>query len=217
LSFEQGIAETVRALRDLESGISELPGTGIPKELRDAAREDLDAAVDILTQEDFFRRRADLSTRRTGIESRVANAVADMQQAQAKRMREAEGELALLSEWSELTAEEQTETLAEIQSPSIQVPPDIAGLKRLVSRQFDIDAIIAETKAKVVKEGKTRRHATPVPSPIPAGGMRDKGQKTISLPARIRTVAELDALIRTLSDLRHEISNNVLDLVVKGD
>ena len=30
LSFDQGIAETVRALRDLENSIGELPGTGVP-------------------------------------------------------------------------------------------------------------------------------------------------------------------------------------------
>jgi hypothetical protein len=219
LSFEQGIANTVGALRDLENGIGELPGTGVPKELREAAREDLDAVVDILAQEDFFKKKADLNTRRTAIEGRVANAVADMRQAQARRISETESELALLSEWTELTAEEQAGALAEIQALSIQVTPDITGLKRLVSRQFDIDATITETKTKVVKEGKARRQ--PPPSSIPPGEhpspKKEKGRRTVTLPTRIGTVVELDALIRTLSDLRHELSSNDFDIVVKGD
>lgn len=53
LGFDQGIAETVKALRDLERGIDELPGTGVPKDLRDAVREDLDTVADMLAQEDF--------------------------------------------------------------------------------------------------------------------------------------------------------------------
>ena len=81
LAFDQGIAETVKKLRELERGIDELPGTGVPKDLRDAAREDLDAVADMLAQEDFFKRKADLSTRRTAIEGRVAGAVAAMRKA----------------------------------------------------------------------------------------------------------------------------------------
>ncbi len=218
LSFDQGIAETVRALRDLENSIGELPGTGVPKELREAAREDLDAVTDILAQEDFFKRKADLNTRRTAIEGRVANAVVDMRQGQAKRLSDAESELSLLSEWTELTAEEQAGALEDIQTLSIEVTPDIAGLKRLVSRQFDIGATISETKENIVKEGKSRRQSPtyPIAPNDPSTGMREKGRKTVPLPARIETVAELDALIRTLSDLRRELSHHDLELVVEG-
>jgi hypothetical protein len=42
IAFDQGFAETIKALRDLELGIDELPGTGIPKDLREGAGEDLD-------------------------------------------------------------------------------------------------------------------------------------------------------------------------------
>ena len=212
LAFDQGIAEIIKALRDLQRGIDELPGTGIPKDLREAAREDLEGVADVLSQEDFFKRKADLSTRRTTIEGRVADGVRAMHAAQADRIQAAEAELSLLSEWAELTTEEQAGTLTEIQALSIDVPADIAGLKRLVSRQFDIEAIIAETKSKVAQEGKARRQ--PPPSPP---GFREKGRKIVSLPARIETVAELDALIRTLSELRRELSDNELDLVVKGE
>ncbi|MBJ6127399.1 BREX system P-loop protein BrxC [Microvirga splendida] len=219
VAFDQGIAETVKALRDLEIGISELPGTGVPKDLREAARDDLEAVADMLGQDDFFKRKADLSTRRTAIEGRVAEAVAAMRTTQADRILAAESELSLLSEWTELTAEEQAGALSEIQALSIEVTHDMAGLKRLVSRQFDIDATIADIKAKVIKEGKTRRQPTtyPVPPTSPPGEMREKGRKTFPLPARIGTVAELDTLVRALSELRHELLNNEFDLVVKGD
>jgi hypothetical protein len=221
VAFDQGIADTVKALRALESGIADLPGTGIPKDLREAAREDLEAVADVLSQEDFFKRKADLSTRRTGIEGHVATAVDDMCKAQADKIRAAETELSLLPEWLDLTAEEQGNTLAEIQGLSIDASRDMAGLKRLIARQFDIGSLIAETKANVVKESRARRGDThppvpPPPTPTPGGGTRAKPRKIIEVPARIESVADLDALIRTLSLLRHELSTTDLDFILKG-
>ena len=209
-AFDQGLGETAKALRDLEQGIGELPATGVPKDLREAARDDLDAVADMLTQDDFFKRKADLSTRRTAIEGRVAEAVSAMRAAQTERINAAEGELSLLPEWTEITAEEQTNALTEIQSMSIEVPSDIAGFKRLISRQFDIEATIAEIKSRVVKEGKARRQPPnfPIPPGQPPSAGEREGRKIVHLPARIGTVAELDALIRTLSDLRRELSDH---------
>ncbi|TGQ70838.1 BREX system P-loop protein BrxC [Mesorhizobium sp. M00.F.Ca.ET.186.01.1.1] len=219
LAFDQGIVETIKSLRELERGIDELPGTGIPKELRDAAREDLDTVADMLAQDDFFKRKADLSTRRTAIEARVADAVKAMKASQEARIRAAENELSLLPEWFDLTAEEQSGTLADIQALAIAASPDIIGLKRLVSRQFDIDSVIAETKAKVIQEGKSRRQAAKSASFQQGGSssFREKGLMQVTVPARIATLAELDDLIRALSDLRREIAENEIDLVVAKD
>ena len=209
LAFDQGIADTVKALRDLQRGIDDLPSTGAPKDLRDAAQEDLDAVVDILAKDDFFKCKADLNTRRTAIEARVATAVAAMRAAQAERVLAAESELALIPEWADFTVEEQAGTLAKIQALSVAVTPDISGVKRLVARQFDIEGTIAETRAKVVQEGKARRQQVlyPTPSNTPVRAVQEKRKKTITIPARIGTHAELDALIRTLSDLRRDLSD----------
>jgi hypothetical protein len=219
VAFDQGIVETIKALRDLQRGIDELPGTGVPRELRDAARDDLDAISDMLAQEDFFKRKADLSTRRTAIETQVTNAVERMQAAQTDRIRAAEGELSLLPEWSELTAEEQAGTLAEIQSLASSVSPDMAGLKRLLSCQFDIESTISDMKAEVVKIGKARRQAPvyPVQQPGSSSGLLERGRKKVSLPFLVGNVEELEALIRTLSALRQDLMNNDIELVVKGD
>jgi hypothetical protein len=218
VAFGQGVAEAIKALRELERGIGELPTTGVPKNLREAAREDLDVVADLLSQEDFFKRKADLSTRRTAIEAHVAAAVAAMRTAQEVRIRAAEGELALLPEWAELTAEEQAGALAEIQDLSVEVTPDMVGLKGLVARQFDIDATISATRAGVVEAGRARRQPPPVP---PIGDKpqqeRAKARRTVPLPARIGTLAELDALINGLSELRLELATTELDLVVRAD
>lgn len=218
VAFDQGIAETVKALRELGRGIADLPTTGAPKDLRDTTRDDLDAVVDILAQEDFFKRKADLSTRRTAIEGAVANAVAAMTQAQTERIRSVEGELALMSEWAELTAEERSNTLGAIQALSLDALADIDGLKRLVARQFDIDATITETKVKVVEAGQARRQAQtfPIVPSDPSTGVQDRPRRVVHLPSRIASASDLDAIISTLADLRDGLSESDFDLVIEG-
>jgi len=219
IAFDQGIDDTIRALRALAQGIAELPATGIPNDLRDSARDDLDAVQDILTQDDFFKRKDDLNTRKTAIESRVATTVLAMHAKQQERIRAVEGELALLSEWSAFTAEEQAGTLAAIDALSITVTPDLAGLKRLVSNQFDIEATITDTKARIIREGRVRRQPQTYPTQMDGEPVivRERRRMTIPLPHRIQSVAELDALIATLSRLRRDLDDNDLDLVVTGD
>lgn len=209
VAFDQGIAETVKALRDLTQGIEELPHMGVPNDLREAARDDMEAASDMLAQEDFFKRKDDLNTRRTAIESHVSDSVAALQTGQSERVRAAERELSLLPEWFDLNADEQSGVLAEVQALSIEVTPDIAGLKRLVSHQFDIGHTISDLKAKVIETSEARHP--------PSRDMREKRRMEISLPARIETVDELDKLIRMLSALRRELSDSDLDLVVRGE
>jgi len=209
LALDPGFGETINTLRGLQRDIDELPGTGVPNDLREEVREDLDATADMLAKDDFFKHKADLSTRRTTIEARVAEAVRAMKKAQSESILSAEGELSLLPEWSEFTAEEHAKTLAGIQALSIDVGPDIAGLKRLLSRQFDIDTTIAKTRAKVIEEGRARRQTRIVPG-------KEKERRIVSLPARIGTLAELDELIRTLSALRPELADTDLELIV-GD
>ena len=218
LAFDHGIDKTIKALRDLQSGISELPTTGIPNTLREAARDDLEAVDSILAQDDFFKRAADLNTCRTAMEGQVTKAVSAMQSAQIEKINAAEGELSLLPEWDELTAEEQSNALAEIQTQSVVVTPDSAGLKKLLARQFDIENTIAEIKKNVVKQGKTRsqQQAYPPPPDTPQTSAKEKGKKTVPLPAHIGTVAELDALIHTLTILRPELSKVDLELIVRA-
>ena len=218
IAFDQGIGDTIKALRDLDQAIDELPATGIPKDLHDAARDDLDAVSDLLSQEEFFKRRTDLNTKKTAIEACVGEAVTKMVKAQSDRIRAAEGELSLLPGWAELTKEEQNGALADIQALAITVSADMAGMKRLLSRQFDIDSTIAATKENVIREGKERR-SVPVYSSgdgLKPSDMRENPRRAVSLPARITTPAELDALIETLLALRRELSLGEIEFVVSG-
>ena len=164
----------------------------------------------------------------------MASAAESMGKAQADRLLAAETELSLLPEWNAFTAEEQAGTLSEIQGLKITVTADMAGLKRLISQQFDIESTISETKAKIATEGKARRFPPPTVYPVtpeqtgnngwaegqsapPTTRPEVRGRKQVSLPATIASVSDLDNLIATLHALRRVLADSDIDLVLKGE
>ena len=217
-ALDQGLADTVRELRDLAGVVGDLPTTGAPGELREAVREDLAAVADRLGQDDFFRHRADLGSTLTALLARIAETVRATAKAQAQRLRDAEQDLQLLPEWSAFTAEEQSNTLAELQRLAITVDEDVAGLKKLIARQYDVEQTIANLKARIVQDARAR--AQREREAETAGGFRESTSKTrrpLPVPARIATPAELDALIRQLQALRIDIAYTEFDIVIGED
>ncbi|MBK3732780.1 BREX system P-loop protein BrxC [Azospirillum brasilense] len=210
-AFDQGLSDTIRSLREIARAIEELPDTGAPGELRDDVREDLDLMGQRLAQRDFHRHKADLQTKLTALEARISGAARAMAAAQKERLRDAEQDLRLLPEWAEFTQDEQAGMLNRLQAMAVTVSEDLAGLKRLLSRQFDIEVTIAQLKETIVREGRERRRERERPPAPPSGtGQPEqlvvaKRTKPLALPRRISTAAQLDALIDRLQALRVEL------------
>jgi hypothetical protein len=214
-ALDQGLGDTVRDLRNFAGAIDDLPSTGILGELRESVREDLETVADRLAQDDFVRHKADLASGLTTLSARVADAVRAMARAQAQRLRDAEQDLELLPEWSAFTAEEQSNALAELQAPAATVGEGVAGLKKMIARQYDIEQTITDLKTRVVRDAHARllreREA------VAGGGFREpaeKARRPLPVPARIATAAELDALIRRLQALRIDLPYTEFDIVI---
>lgn len=221
-AFDQGLSDTIRSLREIAGAVADLPGTGVPGDLRDDVGEDLDLIGQRLAQKDFHKHKADLQTKLTSLESRIAAAVRAMVAAQKDRLLDAERDLGLLPEWGEFTQDEQAGMLNRLQAMAIAVPDDLAGLKRLLSRQFDIESTITQLKDTIVRDGRERRRERerpPAPTlPPPAGGGLEevpvKRTKVLALPRRIVTTAQLDELIYRLQELRAEIGSAEFDVTL---
>ena len=218
-AFDQGLSDTIRSLREIAGAVADLPGTGVPGDLRDDVGEDLDLIGQRLAQKDFHKHKADLQTKLTALESRIAAAVRAMVAAQKDRLLDAERDLGLLPEWGEFTQDEQAGMLNRLQAMAIAVPEDLAGLKRLLSRQFDIESTITQLKDTIVRDGRERRRERERPPvPPPAGsGLEEvpvKRTKVLALPRRIVTTAQLDDVIDRLHELRAEIGFAEFDVTL---
>ena len=201
LAFDQKLDHTIRHVRELQRELTSLPKTGAPGELVKVVDEDMGAIKDRLSQQNFFEHTADISTKRTNIESYVADTVRTMASAQAGHITEAAADLARISEWGEFTIEEQQKVLAELQDLSVDVTEDIAGLKDLLSSQFDISTTIQDLKRRIIEDGKERRKP---PEPKPGHKSEPRQRRPLMMPAKIATTEELDALIKRLQELRSD-------------
>lgn len=211
LAFAQKLDNTIRHLRDLQREFISLPKTGAPGELVKGVNEDMEAINDRLSKQNFFEHTADISTKHTNIENLVAETVRSMASAQTGHITEAAADLARIPEWSEFTVEEQSKVLAELQELSVKVNEDIAGLKFLLSSQFDITTTIQDLKRRIIEDGRERRKP---PIPIPGDPPKPRQRRPLTIPAKIATTDELDALIKRLQELRSDAFHYEFDVSI---
>jgi hypothetical protein len=229
-ALDQGLDGTVRQLRTLAGAIKELPATGAPGELRAAADDDLKAVEDKLSSDDFIKHGPDLSTALTSLQASVTSTVRAMAQSQAQRLQEAGQDIERLPEWSLFTQEEQSNALAKLGGFTVTASADVAGLKQLIARQYDIENTVSDIKKRIADDARDRERRARTEAT--GGGFREGGsgegsgdstgireitprtRRLLAVPARINTTADLDRLISRLQALRAELAFAEFDVEI---
>jgi hypothetical protein len=206
-ALDNGLDETVRQLQSHRHEIGELPNTGAPGELRNELSDDLETLSERLEKEDFFKHSADLNSRLTHIKARVRYTVNSVSEQQKQRLKEGVEDLQRLPEWAGLTQEERGNAVAQLEALGLTVSEDLAGLRKLLARDYDISTTIEELKRSIVRQELERRRKD---SEDQAGenAVREPKRLTlsISVPMKVASAAQLEALIRTLTDLRSQLA-----------
>ncbi|HSN76305.1 MAG TPA: hypothetical protein VL334_14615 [Anaerolineae bacterium] len=160
-----------------------------------------------LSQPTFHKHAADLNSLRTAIKARVRNTALLIAEGQRQTLAEAAHELQLLPAWNELTPEEQSQTLARLDDLAITTTPDLHGVKRLLNQKYVIQATASDLKRSIERHGRERR----VVIAEPGQGAR----RIFTLPSRLTSVAQLEALLRSLEGLRHQLDEaTVIELAI---
>ncbi|TVR84541.1 MAG: BREX system P-loop protein BrxC [Rhodospirillales bacterium] len=209
VALEAGLETTVAALREHQRAIRQLPGSGVPGDLRHEVGDDLSRIDERLGDYGFVAHGAELATLLTGLQSRVADAVKRMTSAQAERLSDAEDDLKRIPEWAELTQEEQAGVLAGLQELTLAVERDISGLQRLIAHEFDLQTCLGETKKGITRAGQDRRRQKAEESQRRAAGCGDgkpKLKQEIPIPETLSSKQQLEDLIRRLEALRDDLA-----------
>ena len=206
-SLDNGLDGTVRDLQSHRLEIDELPNTGAPGDLRKDLSDDLETLSERLKKEDFFKHAADLSSLLTHIKARVRETVSSLSEQQKQRLKEGVEDLQRLPEWAGLTQEERGNTIAQLEALGLTVSYDLAGLRKLLARDYDISTTIEELKRSIVRQDQERllqeleeqasKGDTQAPKTL---------TRSISVPQKVGSAAQLDALIRTLTDLKTQLA-----------
>ena len=206
-SLDSGLAATLRELQSHRQDIEALPDTGAPGELRNALREDLLALTDLLKKDDFFSHIADFNSLLTYIRSRVRASAIAMADQQKLRIKEGIEDLQRLPEWPELTHEERGNAVERLERLTISVSHDLAGLRRLLARDYDISSTLEETKRAINRQRKER-----IRQELGEEAAKHKQQgvgklaRSIAVPSRLSSPSDLDALIFKLNEIKSQLT-----------
>lgn len=206
-ALDNGLDETVRQLQSHRREIGDLPATGAPGELRNELSDDLDALSERLEKDDFFKHAADLNSRLTHIKARVRDTVNSLSERQKQRLKEGVEDLQRLPEWAGLTQEERGNAVAQLEALGLTVSDDLAGLRKLLSRDYDVSTTIDELKRSIARQVQERRRKELEDESGDTGSQEPKRLKrSISVPTKVASAAQLEELIRALTELQSQLA-----------
>ncbi|MDR2112860.1 MAG: BREX system P-loop protein BrxC, partial [Candidatus Accumulibacter sp.] len=204
--LDNGLDTTLRDLRAHCRDIEALPDTGVPGALRREVAEDLATLSERLGKEDFHTRTADFNSQLTHLKGRVREAVITLSDQQKRRLKEGVENLQRIPEWEELTQEERGNAVNRLDGLALAATRDLAGLKKLLARDYDINGTLEDLKRSIQRQGRERLRQRMEEERAKTG---EKGpaklSRSIAVPARMRSAADIDALIRQLHEIKAQL------------
>ncbi len=196
LALKNGLEPTIRELREHWRDILYLPGAGVPGQLKAEVNDALQAIAERLEEENFYTHTADLNTALTTIKTCAAAAAVKIAGEQIASLKAAQQELAALSEWGELTAQEQALILADIEALAVPVAPGLVGVKQALTQEYNLQQQLKAQKNQIMELGRKRK--------------RERTHKTqvyeasLQVSPFLETTASLEKLIADLQHIRQE-------------
>ena len=201
-----GLDATLRDLQAHRRDIVALPDTGVPGELRRELAEGLGTLSERLGKEDFYKHTADFNSQLTHLKSRVRDAVITLSEQQKLRLKDGVEDLQRIPEWNELTQEERGNAVNRLDGLALAATQDLAGLKNLLTCDYDINGTLEDLKRSIQRQGQERLRQRMEEERAKAG---DKGPvkltKSISLPMKINSAADIDSLIQELHEIKAQL------------
>ncbi|MDI6749496.1 MAG: BREX system P-loop protein BrxC [Rhodocyclaceae bacterium] len=205
-ALDNGLDATLRDLQAHRREIEALPDTGVPGELRGELADELATLSERLGKEDFYQHAADFNSLLTHWRGRVREAVITLSNQQKLRLKEGIEDLQRLPEWEELTQEERGNAASQLEGLVLEATQDLAGLKKLLARDYDINSTLEELKRSIQRQGQERLRQRMEQERAKSG---EKGPskliKKIAVPAKITTAADIDAIIQQLHEIKAQI------------
>jgi len=207
VALKQGLETIIRDLQAHRRDIEALPNSGVPGQLREDVAEELSLLGQRLSQPDFFKHVADFNTTLTALQARARDAALQMSESQKNTIKEAQLDLQRLSEWTELTQEEQLQTLSQLDALVIQASEDLRGLKQLLSQEYVIGSKVSALKKQIEQLGHQRRLQRLEEEKAKAKKAgQTKLQRSVRVPSSITSTPQLDSLIQQLQALKTELA-----------
>ncbi len=205
-ALEQGLEKTLDELQQHRRELESLPASGTPGQLKTELVDEISGVNERLNHADFFKYATEFASSLTTLKSRVRDTAIALQTEQQQRITDAEQDLRRLSEWPELTQQEQNNLLADLEKLAVTGSEDLTGLRLLVNQEYTIQSQVQDIKQRIQRIGQQRLQdkLREEQERVIAEGKK-KISRTVNPKQQITSIAELDALIAELQQLRGEL------------
>jgi hypothetical protein len=205
-ALDNGLDATLRDLLAHRREIEGLPDTGVPGQLRRELAENLGTLSERLGKEDFYAHTADFNSQLTYLRGRVRDTVITLSEQQKQRIQDGIEDLQRLPEWEELTVEERGNAANRLDGLTLAATQDLAGLKKLLAQDFDINSTLDELKRSIQRQGQERARQRMEEARAKTGAKGpSKFTKSIAVPVTMTSAAGLDALIQQLHEVKAQL------------
>ena len=205
--LDNGLDATVQDLQAHRRDIEGLPDTGVPGDLRRELAEDLETLSERFGKEDFYKHTNDFHSQLTHLKGRVRDAVIRLSEQQKLRLKESVDDLQRVPEWSELTQEERGNAINRLEGLALTATQDLAGLKRLLARDYDINSTLDDLKRSIQRQGQERlRQRIEEERAKTEKGSPAKLTRKVTLPAKVTTATDIEALIQQLHEIKAQLA-----------
>jgi hypothetical protein len=205
-TLEQDLEQILGELQQHRHELESLPSSGTPGNLKSELQDEIAGLDERLNHADFFKYSTEFAGSLTTMKSRVRDTTIALQNEQQRRITDAEQDLRRLSEWPELTKQEQNNLLADLEKLAVTASEDLTGLRLLVNQEYAIQSQAQDIKQGIQRIGQQRlqdRLREEQERAITEG--KKKISRTLNSKPQITSIAELDALIAELQQLRGEL------------
>lgn len=204
-ALDNGLDATLRDIQVHRREIEALPDTGVPGELRRELSEELATLSERLLKEDFYKHTADFNSLLTHLKGRVRDAVIALSEQQKLRLKDGIEDLQRIPEWEELTQVERSNAVNRLEVLVLAATQDIAGLKKLLARDYDISGTLELVKKSVQHQGREQIRQR---FESDNNKVQEKGPiklvKVFAVQSRICSTDEIDTLIKQFQEIRDQ-------------
>nr|WP_263326060.1 BREX system P-loop protein BrxC [Neobacillus sp. Marseille-Q6967] len=206
-AFNQGLENTIISIKKHIREIMDLPESGVLRKLKNDLDETIIAVKERLDKYDFYKYTTDLNNFLTNIKVQVRDAAQQISTEQNNRIKDAKLDLKNISEWIELTAEEQSTMLNQVECLQIEATFDIFGLKKFMNQEYVINSMVNELKEKIKRLGQ-QRHLQRVEAEKERARSegKEKFTEAFKIPSALTATDQLDDLILRLQELKKQLT-----------
>ncbi|MEZ5044073.1 MAG: BREX system P-loop protein BrxC [Saprospiraceae bacterium] len=198
-SLSSGMKRTFKKAQTLKSDIESLPDSGLPLDLKKDCASFFESIEDILQDENFVDRLADLNDAISSIENECADYCQKLLVAENNSIDRRIHEIKSGADWSKLDSEQQEELDSRLSGLILSDKQGIDGIKDILNSNYGVNNNLSSVNEQIVEYIK---------SSGPGDAPKNKKVSLSKHSKIIQTEQELDAIINEMERIRPELKDN---------